>query len=56
MENSDQEKVAAEAGRSYFFVIKPKMGFISARVGMTAVSEDEGRKEVEKATRAESAF
>jgi hypothetical protein len=56
MENSDQEKVAADAGHSYFFVIKPKMGFISARVGMTAVSEDEGRKEVEKATRAESAF
>ena len=56
MENSDQEKLTAEAGRSYFFVIKPKMGFISARVGMSAVSDEEGRKEVGKATRADSAF
>ena len=56
MENADQEKLAAEAGRSYFFVIRPKMGFFSARVGLTAVSDEDGRKEVEKASRAESAF
>lgn len=56
LENSAHEKVTAEAGRSYFYVIKPAMGLLVARVSLLAVSDAEGRKEVEKATRAQSAF
>jgi hypothetical protein len=55
-ENADQERVTAEAGRCYFFVIRPRMGFLAARVGLEAVSEGEGRKEVTRAKRAQSAF
>jgi hypothetical protein len=52
LENSDEEKVTTEAGRSYFFVIKPRMGLLVARVRLEPVSEAEGRAEVGKAQRA----
>ena len=56
LENSKVVEVTAEAGKSYFFVIKPRMGLIAARAGLEPVTEEEGRAEVMKAKRAQNAF
>jgi hypothetical protein len=56
LENADQDTLTAVAGQSYFFIIKPRMGLLVARVGLDPVSEAEGRAEVNKAKRAASAF
>lgn len=56
LENTLADSVVTEANRSYFFIIKPRWGVLVARVGLEPTTEAEGRAEVMKATRAQSAF
>ena len=56
LETTLGDSVVTEANRSYFFIIKPRMGVIAARVGLEATTAAEGRAEVMNATRVESAF
>ena len=42
-ENQSIEEVDVEAGRSYFFEVKPKMGWFAARAEVDPLSEKEGR-------------
>lgn len=42
-ENQSVEEIEAEAGRSYFFEVKPKMGWMAARAEVKPLSEAEGR-------------
>ena len=42
-ENQSIEEVDVEAGRSYFFEVKPQMGWFAARAEVDPLSEEEGR-------------
>jgi len=52
-ENQSIEEVDAEAGRSYFFEVKPKMGWFAARAEVEPLSEAEGRAAVSENALAE---
>lgn len=53
-ENSQQQKVLAEAGKQYFFKVSPDMGWIRARARLQSVDEEEGRRGVMGTKRAEA--
>ena len=42
-ENQSIEEVNAEASHSYFFEVKPQMGWFAARAEVDPLSEEEGR-------------
>jgi hypothetical protein len=52
-ENQSIEEVDAEAGRSYFFEVKPKMGWFAARAEVDPLTEEEGRAAIAENTLAE---
>jgi len=52
-ENQSIEEFVAEAGRSYFFEVKPKMGWLAARAEVEPLTEEEGRAAVAENSLAE---
>jgi uncharacterized lipoprotein YajG len=52
-ENQSTQQVDAVAGQNYFFEVKPKMGWMSARVEVVQLSEEEGRAAVAENSLAE---
>jgi hypothetical protein len=53
-ENSQQQKIVAEAGKQYFFKVSPDLGWIRARVLLQPADEQEGRRGVSGTKRAEA--
>lgn len=53
-ENSDHEIIETIAGTNYFIEIKPKMGFMAARVSVEKIDEARGKQLVIDGERAES--
>lgn len=53
-ENQEVRRVSVEAGRNYFFEIRPRMGWMSARVELEAVDESAGMDLVRAAKLAEN--
>ena len=47
-ENTDFENITTTSGENYFFKVHPKMGVVTARTGITMVTEEEGMKMVRK--------
>ncbi len=45
-ENQSTEELEAAAGESYFFEVKPKMGWVAARAEVTRLSDADGRAAV----------
>jgi hypothetical protein len=52
-ENQSTQEVDAVAGQSYFFEIKPKMGWIAARAEVVPMNEEDGRTAVSENSLAE---
>ena len=52
-ENQSMEEVEAVAGESYFFEVRPKMGWIAARAEVSRMSDAEGRAAVSENSLAE---
>lgn len=53
-ENEDHETLDIAAGENHFLEIKPKMGWLAARVSVERVGSDRGRELVIEGERAES--
>ena len=53
-ENTQQQKVLAEAAKTYYFRVTVDMGWITARVLLQPVTEEEGRRGVVASKRAET--
>ena len=52
-ENQSIEEIDVEAGRSYFFEVKPQMGWFAARAEVDPLSEEEGRAAINENALAE---
>jgi hypothetical protein len=53
-QNVEQEKLNVEAGKNYFFKVGLAMGWVSPRVHLEQIDEQEGRNEVNNSKRAEA--
>lgn len=54
MENTQEQKLTAEAGKDYFYRVTVHMGWETGRAHIDPMSEDEGRKAVMSSKRAEA--
>jgi hypothetical protein len=55
-ENQEQVKLTTQAGKNYFVEVSRRMGWVSPRVSLTQVADEEGRKMVQESQRAESMY
>lgn len=54
VENVQQQKVIAEAGKNYFFNVSVSMGWVSGHAHLDPVTQEQGRKQVLDSKRADA--